>query len=606
MRGWGATVPTAGCGADLLGPLLSGPDANQEPESMSISEGLAVSERPGAGDRDEIRLAEEPAVRLGALAIDPPLRTITHDDGRVEVLQPRVMQVLVALLRAEGRILSRDDLLASCWGGMVVGEDAIDRVIGRLRRLAEGIGRGAFELRTVTKVGYRLERTGETVERSPAAPDRAGNAICVLPFANMSDDVQQDYFSDGISEDIITDLSKVSSLFVVARTTSFNLRGANLDVPEIGRRLNVDYVLEGSVRKAAGQVRITAQLIDAHTGGHLWAERYDRRLDDIFAVQDEISEAVVRALKLKLAPREREAIEHRGTNHAGAYTLVLQARRYRLATRDGDLRCAEAIQRLCQKALEIDPEYAQAWALLGFAQMHLCWQHLRSNDGGRAAIAKALALDPQQAEALAVRARHLTVEGRHEEAVATIERAVAQDPDSLLVVSEAGRANYVAGRYAQAVSYYGRARDMAPNSAHDASFVLSTCKAMGDAEGVREAAKITLERAERAFALEYVNGGAVGCGVGACAALGDFERAREMMERALLIDPDNLNMRYNFACSASAFMADADLAIELLAPVFERASPDLIAHAWRDPDLAFIREDPRFITLLAARSDQAC
>ncbi|MBP6879175.1 MAG: winged helix-turn-helix domain-containing protein [Phenylobacterium sp.] len=273
---------------------------------MSTSGGFAGPQRGGLSPDNQIRLAGEPPMRLGPLYIDPPLRRITHDDGRVELLQPRVMQVLTALVHADGKILSRDDLLISCWRGAVVGEDAIDRVIGRVRRLAEGIGAGAFQVTTVPKVGYRLEQ-------APEAPGVApGPSICVLPFANMSGDPQQGYFGDGISEDIITDLSKISSLFVVARTTSFALRDTALDVPQIGRRLKVEHVLEGSVRLAGERVRVTAQLIDVRTGGHVWAERYDRLLDDVFTVQDDISQAVVGVLKLKLLPAERAAMEQGG------------------------------------------------------------------------------------------------------------------------------------------------------------------------------------------------------------------------------------------------------------------------------------------------------
>src|SRR6202022_5184442 len=151
-------------------------------------------------------------------------------------------------------------------------------------------------------------------------------SICVLPFANMSGDPEQEYFSDGISEDIITDLSKVSALWVAASNTSFTFKGKHVDAPQIARQLNVSHLLEGSVRKAGGRVRITAQLIDGATGGHIWAERYDRTLDDIFALQDEISQAIVAALKLKLLPEEKKAIEHRGTTDAEAYKLYLMAR----------------------------------------------------------------------------------------------------------------------------------------------------------------------------------------------------------------------------------------------------------------------------------------
>ena len=151
-------------------------------------------------------------------------------------------------------------------------------------------------------------------------------AICVLPFANMSGDAEQEYFSDGISEDITTDLSKVSALGVIARNTAFTFKGQSVNVCEVAAKLGVSHVLEGSVRKAGGRVRINAQLIDGATGDHVWAERYDRDLEDIFAIQDEITKEIVAALKLKLLPQEKQAIEQRGTTNADAYNLYLLAR----------------------------------------------------------------------------------------------------------------------------------------------------------------------------------------------------------------------------------------------------------------------------------------
>src|SRR6202008_3828216 len=172
---------------------------------------------------------------------------------------------------------------------------------------------------------------------------------------------EQEYFSDGISEAIITDLSKVSALWVTARNTAFTFKGKHVDVPQVARQLKVSHVLEGSVRKAGGRVRITAQLVDGATGGHIWAERYDRDLNDIFALQDEISQAIVAALKLKLLPGEKQAIERRGTSNPEAYNLYLMARRYYLGQ---SAKRTDLVIRLCQRALDLDPDYARAWALL--------------------------------------------------------------------------------------------------------------------------------------------------------------------------------------------------------------------------------------------------
>ena len=163
----------------------------------------------------------------------------------------------------------------------------------------------------------------------------------------MSGDPEQEYFSDGITEDIITDLSKVSALSVVSRNSAFVFKGKHVDVPKVARELKVSHVLEGSVRKAGGRVRITAQLVDGSINDHVWAERYDRDLNDIFALQDEISEAIVKALKLKLLPEEKKAIEQRGTENVEAYNLYLMARQLYVTGHEGDVRRAEAIIRLC-------------------------------------------------------------------------------------------------------------------------------------------------------------------------------------------------------------------------------------------------------------------
>src|SRR6476646_6708290 len=224
-------------------------------------------------------------------------------------------------------------------------------------------------------------------------------SICVLPFANMSGDPEQEYFSDGISEDIITDLSKISALHVVSRNTAFTFKGKAVDVGQVATQLNVSHVLEGSVRKAAGRVRITAQLIDGSSDSHVWAERYDRDLSDIFALQDEISHAIVDALKVKLLPEEKKAIERHGTENVDAYNLYLLARQSYATGFEGDGRRNEAIIRLCQRAVEIDPNYAEAWALIAMAEMLLrSTLGQGGGDGGLAAAERALELNADLAE----------------------------------------------------------------------------------------------------------------------------------------------------------------------------------------------------------------
>ena len=244
----------------------------------------------------------------------------------------------------------------------------------------------------------------------------------------MSGDAEQEYFSDGISEDVITDLSKVSALSVIARNTAFTFKGKHVDIPQLARQLKVSHVLEGSVRKAGQRVRITAQLIDGATGSHVWAERYDRDLSDVFELQDEISQAIVKALRLKLLPEEKKAIEQRGTTNLEAYNLFLMARQYSVTGNYGNIRRCEAIIRLCRTATEIDPEYATAWALMAVAQAALRFHFNGPGDGGLAAAERALSLDGKLAEAHAAKARVLTSEGAYEQALAEIDIALRPGP----------------------------------------------------------------------------------------------------------------------------------------------------------------------------------
>src|SRR5213082_2580378 len=277
----------------------------------------------------------------------------------------------------------------------------------------------------------RPEQRSATSSAERAAPKGGRFSICVLPFANISGDAEQEYFSDGISEDIITDLSKVSALHVVSRNTAFTFKGKPVDVRHVAGQLKVSHVLEGSVRKAAGRVRITAQLIDGSNDSHVWAERYDRDLNDIFAIQDEISHAIVDALKVKLLPEEVKAIEHRGTDNIDAYNLYLMARQTYTTGYEADPRRLDAIIRMCRRAVEIDPNYADAWALIALAENVLIWSVGRQGgDAGLAAAERALALNPDLAEAHAVKARILSEENRIDEARREIDIALRLDSES--------------------------------------------------------------------------------------------------------------------------------------------------------------------------------
>ena len=426
---------------------------------------------------------------------------------------------------------------------------------------------------------------------------RRGNSICVLPFVNMSGDAEQEYFSDGISEDITTDLSKVSALHVTARNTAFMFKGQAVDVCDIARKLGVSHVLEGSVRKAGRRVRINAQLIDGSTGDHLWADRYDRELDDIFAIQDEISHSIVDALKLKLLPEEKKAIEQRGTASVEAYNLYLMARQFWVSGNHGDPRREESVERICKQAVALDPNYARAWALMALAQSNL---HIGfgSGDGGLAAAETALSIDPNIAEAHSALAQNLAFDGKEDEANAELDLALGIDPDSWEANKMAGRLAMLQRRVSDATGYFEKAAALMDRDYHSWGMLITCYRSQGDEQKVRRAAKMLVERAETALSNDPTNGQALGMIASGLAILGEMERAKEWIERALVIDPDNLNMRYNFACVLANELHDADGALELLESVYSKCALFMVTIAESDPDMDILRADPRFDRML--------
>ncbi|HWU92686.1 MAG TPA: TIR domain-containing protein [Sphingomicrobium sp.] len=431
-----------------------------------------------------------------------------------------------------------------------------------------------------------------TAERKGAPPRRT--AICVLPFINLSGDAEQEYFSDGITDDIITDLSKVSALSVTARNTAFTLKGQTLEAGQIARQLNVTHVLEGSIRKAGDRVRINAQLIDAEAGDHVWADRYDRDLTDIFAIQDEISKAIVSALRLKLLPKEKKAIEQRGTSNVEAYNLYLMARQHWISGNDGDIRRDEVVVRISRQAIEIDPDYAQAWALIALAQAEMRFRHDKSEDA-LAAAERALELDANLPEALCVKARYLADEdGKPEEADRQIQIALRLNPESWEVNKEAARLLSRSGKMREAIPYFEKAATLMESDFHSTGMLETCYSAIGDSEGVRRASQMTLDRTQRALAHDPSNGSALGYGAVALAALGDGDRAKEFIKRALLMDPDNLTMRWNLTCALSRHLNDADAAIDLLASFIGRVPPAMVKYLRLDTDLDPLRDDARF------------
>jgi adenylate cyclase len=425
-------------------------------------------------------------------------------------------------------------------------------------------------------------------------------SICVLPFANISGDPEQEYFSDGVSEDIITDLSKVSALSVVARNTAFTFKNKSLEIPEIARRLGVSHVLEGSVRKAGNRVRITAQLIDGSAGDHLWAERWDRDLTDIFALQDEISQAIVAALKVKLLPEEKKAIETRGTENPEAHKLYLMARRYFIGSA---ISRNELVIRLCRRAVELDSAYAQPWAMMATALSFRAAQSAAAADDSLAAADTAISLDPTLAEAHAAKGRSLASQGQYEGAEEEIAIALRLDPVSAESHMAAGTLTMLTRQFERAAKHFDIAARGDETDLRGYQMALQCHQALGDRDGLQRVAKLLLERAEKAIAADPGDGNAYSAGANALAFLEDAERAKAWVEHALLLEPDDMRMHYNLAC-ALIRLGHYDKALDLLAIVLDASGEPMVRWAERDNDLDSLRELPRFKVIMTQAEER--
>src|SRR5262245_39594918 len=323
-------------------------------------------------------MSDEEEVRFGDFRLDLGRRELTKA-GQPIRLGSRAFEILCVLASARGNVVTKDQLLERVWPGVVIEENALHVHISGLRKALDTGEPGPGFIVTAQGRGYRLAGV-ETAPFAAAKPDHPERpalperpSIAVLPFYNMSDDVEQGYFADGIVEDIITGLSRIEWLFVIARNSSFIFKGRATDVTQIGRDLGVRYVLEGSVRRAGNRVRLTAQLVEARTRVHIWAERYDRLLDDIFAVQDEITMSVVGAIEPSLRRVEIERVRRDRPDSLDAYDLVLRALPFVHKFTADD---AAAAIPLLTTSIELEPDYSGAHALLA-----RCF-HVRFSRGG--------------------------------------------------------------------------------------------------------------------------------------------------------------------------------------------------------------------------------
>lgn len=485
--------------------------------------------------------------RFGRFELQPATRQLLVD-GQPEPLGVRAFDILLALVQRRERVVTKDELLDLVWPGLVVEENNLQVQVSTLRKL---LGPGAIA--TIPGRGYQFTFQVDEGERSsPSAspelelPDKP--SIAVLPFANMTGDPGEEHFIDGITEDIITDLSRFHSLFVIARNSTFSYKGKALDLRLIGDQLGVRYLLEGSFRKTGDRIRVTAQLIDAANGTHIWAERYDRTREDIFAVQDEITQSIVTAIAPQVEASEREKARRRKPESLSAYEVAVRAQSqvWQGLLKAEHSHWEEAI-RVARQALAVDPRSTLALNAIGFAQ------YLRVSYGvaadikqawrdGLASVTLAIELDPSDSNGYLRKALLLifaTDGDRFAEALMDLRTAHRLNPNDVNVLTVLGWCEGISENVELGIGYLHRALRLAPRSPlrhvtnANLAVVYSLCKDYS--ETVRYASLAANEAPGFPLAHKMLAVGYVG--------LGDVEKAKASLERARTLAPEYVQKR---------------------------------------------------------------
>jgi len=522
--------------------------------------------------------------------------------GAEEVrLTPKASAVLKALVMQAGTPVSKDDLFASVWSGTAVSDDALTSCIQELRRALEDDARQPRFIETRHRRGYRFiaelsVATAAHVSDAPA-PKHDLSAIAVLPFADMSPGRDQDYLCEGLAEELINALTQIDGLRVASRTASFQFRGAGADVQAVGRHLGVGTLLEGSVRKADDRLRVTVQLIEVATGYHRWSQRFDRLLDDVFAIQDEIAESVATSLRGSvLSGREKEALQRPPTG-AAAYEYYLRGRQHLPRLTQPDL---EKSRDMFERAIELDAGYGPAFA--GLATVHATlyeWYGAREDDLVRAERAshRALELAPGLAEAHVARGVALSLSARYGEAAQEFEEAIRLNPHLFDAYYYFARSSFARGEIAQSADLFRAAGEVRQEDFQSPVLQGQSLRMLGRDEESQKVTREGIRRAERILELNPIDGRALSLGSGALFDDGQRARAFEWSKRSLELYPDDMGTLVQAAC-LHLKARQKEEALALLDRVFGRGwgKRDWVEH---DPDYDILRDDPRFKKLLA-------
>lgn len=541
----------------------------------------------------------EQSIRFGDYRFDAASGRLWS--GMEEIrLTPKASSVLRVLVMRAGEPVSKEDLFASVWNDTVVSDDALTSCIQELRKaLADDAKQPRF-IETRHRRGYQFVAALSDARVEAAAPAWSPtsdiSSIAVLPFADMSPGRDQDYLCEGFAEELINALTTIDGLRVASRTASFQFRSSGADIREIGRHLGVGTLLEGSVRKADDRLRVTVQLIEVASGYHRWSQRFDRTLDDVFAIEDEIAENVVASLRGNVPNQGATRSPSRPQTRAEVYEYYLRGRQYLHRMTQPDL---ERSREMLERAISLDPAYGPAWGCLGAVHGLLYeWFGAQEGDLVKAGQAsqKALELAPHLAESHVGRAFVLTLARRYAEAAREFEEAIRLNPYFFEAYYYFARASFAEGNLERSAELFCKAAEVRKEDFQSMMLYGQSLRILGREAESREATREGIRRAEHCLMLNPSDARALSLGAGALFHDGQIERAKEWSGRALELYPDDMSTLVNAAC-LHLKLKQKEEALACLEPVFARGWGK---RDWmeQDPDYDLLRDDPRFQKLL--------
>jgi non-specific serine/threonine protein kinase len=570
-------------------------------ERRRVGEAVGASAMPTTGPRDD--MLTSPGSTLGTVAYMSPEQARGEEvDARTDIFSLG----LVLYEMATGRQAFSGNTSAVVFDSILnrppqpiarvnpAVPAALQQIIGRA---LEKDRRARYE--SAAKLRADLERLKRELDSGRTAAVTAGaeNSVAVLYFQNLSRSEEDEYFRDGMTEDIITELSSIKGLRVFPRSAVFAYRDKQATAPQIGQELNAAFVLEGSLRRAGNRIRITAQLVETRTGHSIWARRFDRTMDDVFAIQDEMAQNIAQALEVMLSEEEKRAIEKVPTANVEAYDYYLRGRQYFHQFRRKGI---EAARSMFARAIEIDPGYARAWAGLSdchsFLQFY--WQPTRENlEGADTASRKALELDAELAEAHASRGHYLSLVGRDDEAKREFETAIRLNPQLFEAYYFYARSCLIHGRLQEAAQLFEQACRVRPDDPQAPSLLANVYDGLGVETSVVEAAhRRAVEVIEKHLEMHPDNVRALYLGAQNLCRLGQHDRGLEWAKRAIAIDPEDSAVCYNVAC-IHAILGHTEQAIDYLEKAIACGFGDkeIIRN---DPYLNPVRSHPRYVALV--------